>query len=56
MEAAKAGSLQLVMSILRRGGNPNAVDKKRHSAVHYAAMGGFFEVCTLSLRILVVKG
>ncbi|KAK7907356.1 hypothetical protein WMY93_015968 [Mugilogobius chulae] len=44
MEAAKAGSLQLVRSILRRGGNPNAVDKKRHTAVHYAAMGGFFEV------------
>uniref|UniRef100_A0A8C6V164 Ankyrin repeat and EF-hand domain containing 1a n=1 Tax=Neogobius melanostomus TaxID=47308 RepID=A0A8C6V164_9GOBI len=44
MEAAKAGSLQLVKSILRRGGNPNAIDKKRHTAVHYAAMGGFFEV------------
>ncbi|XP_033846530.2 ankyrin repeat and EF-hand domain-containing protein 1a [Periophthalmus magnuspinnatus] len=44
MEAAKVGSLQLVRSILRRGGNPNAIDKKRHTAVHYAAMGGFFEV------------
>ncbi|XP_072300519.1 ankyrin repeat and EF-hand domain containing 1a [Eucyclogobius newberryi] len=47
MEAAKTGSSQLVSSILRRGGNPNAVDKKRHAAVHYAAMGGFFEVLTV---------
>ncbi|CAL9692162.1 unnamed protein product [Knipowitschia caucasica] len=44
MEAAKAGSLQLVRFILRRGGNPNATDKNRHTAVHYAAKGGFFEV------------
>ncbi|XP_070843747.1 ankyrin repeat and EF-hand domain containing 1a [Chaetodon trifascialis] len=44
MEAAKAGSLQLVKAILKRGGNPNALDRKRFTAVHYAAMGGFFEV------------
>ncbi|KAM9339461.1 ankyrin repeat and EF-hand domain-containing protein 1 [Symphorus nematophorus] len=44
MEAAKAGSLQLVRTILKKGGNPNALDKKRLTAVHYAAMGGFFEV------------
>uniref|UniRef100_A0A3Q3KB72 Uncharacterized protein n=1 Tax=Monopterus albus TaxID=43700 RepID=A0A3Q3KB72_MONAL len=44
MEAAKAGSLQLVKAILRKGGNPNALDRKRFTAVHYAAMGGFFEV------------
>uniref|UniRef100_UPI003AAB4BB1 ankyrin repeat and EF-hand domain containing 1a n=1 Tax=Centroberyx gerrardi TaxID=166262 RepID=UPI003AAB4BB1 len=44
MEAAKAGSLQLVRAILKRGGNPNALDTKRLGAVHYAAMGGFFEV------------
>uniref|UniRef100_A0A667YUV7 Ankyrin repeat and EF-hand domain containing 1a n=1 Tax=Myripristis murdjan TaxID=586833 RepID=A0A667YUV7_9TELE len=44
MEAAKAGSLQLVRAILKRGGNPNALDRKRLGAVHYAAMGGFFEV------------
>ncbi|XP_045916463.1 ankyrin repeat and EF-hand domain-containing protein 1a isoform X2 [Micropterus dolomieu] len=44
MEAAKAGSLQLVKTILRKGGNPNALDRKRLTAVHYAAMGGFFEV------------
>jgi len=44
MEAAKRGSLQLVKAILRIGGNPNAVDLKRLAAVHYAAMGGFFEV------------
>ncbi|XP_030261585.1 ankyrin repeat and EF-hand domain-containing protein 1 isoform X3 [Sparus aurata] len=44
MEAAKAGSLQLVKAILRVGGNPNVLDHKRLTAVHYAAMGGFFEV------------
>ncbi|XP_017287874.2 ankyrin repeat and EF-hand domain-containing protein 1a [Kryptolebias marmoratus] len=44
MEAARAGSLPLVRAILRRGGNPNALDKTRLTAVHYAAMGGFFEV------------
>nr|XP_033504314.1 ankyrin repeat and EF-hand domain-containing protein 1a [Epinephelus lanceolatus] len=44
MEAARAGSLQLVKAILRKGGNPNALDRKHLTAVHYAAMGGFFEV------------
>lgn len=44
MEAAKAGSLLLVKSILKKGGNPNALDQKRLTAVHYAAMGGFLEV------------
>lgn len=47
MEAAKAGSLQLVKAILRAGGNPNVLDHKRLTAVHYAAMGGFFEVLYL---------
>ncbi|XP_061741676.1 ankyrin repeat and EF-hand domain-containing protein 1a isoform X1 [Nerophis ophidion] len=47
MEAAKAGSLDLVRDILKRRGNPNALDEKRLSAVHYAAMGGFFEVIVL---------
>ncbi|XP_019713533.1 ankyrin repeat and EF-hand domain-containing protein 1 isoform X1 [Hippocampus comes] len=47
MEAAKAGSLDLVRDILKRGGNPNALDQKRMSVVHYAAMGGFFEVIVL---------
>ncbi|KAM3602743.1 uncharacterized protein V6R79_009941 [Siganus canaliculatus] len=44
MEAAKAGSLLLVKSILKSGGNPNALDRQRLTATHYAAMGGFFEV------------
>ncbi|KAM9354901.1 ankyrin repeat and EF-hand domain-containing protein 1 [Pholidichthys leucotaenia] len=44
MEAAKAGSQQLVKAILRRGGDPNTLDKKHLRAVHYAAMGGFVEV------------
>lgn len=45
MEAAKAGALQLVRAILRSGGNPNTLDHRRLTAAHYAAMGGFFEVC-----------
>ncbi|XP_024146884.1 ankyrin repeat and EF-hand domain-containing protein 1a [Oryzias melastigma] len=44
MEAVKAGSLQLVRAILKRGGNPDVLDKSRCTAMHYAAMGGFFEV------------
>lgn len=44
MEAAKAGSVQLVRAILKKGGNPNTLDHQRFTAVHYAAMGGFFEV------------
>lgn len=51
MEAAKAGSLQLVRAILKEGGDPNALDRKRFSAVHYAAIGGVFEVLCL-LRLL----
>lgn len=50
MEAAKAGSLQLVRAILQKGGNPNAMDMKRLAAVHYAAMGGFFEVWNLLMQ------
>nr|XP_023662539.1 ankyrin repeat and EF-hand domain-containing protein 1 [Paramormyrops kingsleyae] len=44
MEAARAGALELVRAILQTGGNPNALDKKRMHAAHFAAMGGFFEV------------
>ncbi|XP_068610181.1 ankyrin repeat and EF-hand domain containing 1a [Brachionichthys hirsutus] len=44
MEAAQAGSLLLVRSILKKGGDPNALDKRRSTAVHYAAIGGRFEV------------
>ncbi|KAK2856539.1 hypothetical protein Q5P01_005274 [Channa striata] len=44
MEAARTGSVPLVRAILSRGGNPNALDQQRFTAVHFAAMGGFFEV------------
>nr|XP_015803847.2 ankyrin repeat and EF-hand domain-containing protein 1a isoform X1 [Nothobranchius furzeri]XP_015803849.2 ankyrin repeat and EF-hand domain-containing protein 1a isoform X1 [Nothobranchius furzeri] len=44
MEAAQVGSLQLVRAILRKGGDPSAVDKKHLTAAHYAAMGGFLQV------------
>lgn len=52
MEAAKAGSVELVRTILRKGGNPNALDINRLSAVHFAAMGAFFEVCYLLTKCL----
>ncbi|XP_036811164.1 ankyrin repeat and EF-hand domain-containing protein 1 [Oncorhynchus mykiss] len=44
MEAARAGAVDLVRAILQKGGNPNAVDKKRIHTAHLAAEGGFFEV------------
>ncbi|KAM3863875.1 ankyrin repeat and EF-hand domain-containing protein 1-like [Diretmus argenteus] len=47
MEAAKGGSLPLVRAILQRGGNPNVLDRKRLSVVHYATKGGFFEILLL---------
>ncbi|XP_034018551.1 ankyrin repeat and EF-hand domain-containing protein 1a [Thalassophryne amazonica] len=47
MAAVKAGCLQLARAILKKGGNVNALDHQRLSAVHYAAMGGFLEVIQL---------
>ncbi|KAI1897840.1 hypothetical protein AGOR_G00087410 [Albula goreensis] len=44
MEASKVGALELVRAILEKGGNGNALDKKRIHAAHLAAEGGFFEV------------
>lgn len=44
MESARVGSVELVREILRRGADPNALDKKNLSAAHFAAEGGFFEV------------
>ncbi|KAM6964990.1 ankyrin repeat and EF-hand domain-containing protein 1 [Aplochiton taeniatus] len=44
MEAAKAGSLELVRALLQAGAKPNTLDKNRYSVTHLAAMGGFFEV------------
>ncbi|XP_028826678.1 ankyrin repeat and EF-hand domain-containing protein 1 isoform X1 [Denticeps clupeoides] len=44
MEAAKAGAAGLVRAILKQGGDPNVLDKKRMHAAHFAAEGGFFEV------------
>ncbi|KAJ8410301.1 hypothetical protein AAFF_G00202820 [Aldrovandia affinis] len=44
MEAARVGALKLVRAILRKGGNANALDKKRTHAAHFAAESGFFEV------------
>ncbi|XP_075056836.1 ankyrin repeat and EF-hand domain-containing protein 1-like [Mixophyes fleayi] len=44
MEAAREGALDVVRSILKKGGNVNAFDKQRYHAVHFAAKGGFFEI------------
>ncbi|KAM4713097.1 ankyrin repeat and EF-hand domain-containing protein 1 [Anableps anableps] len=44
MDAVRNGCLLVAQDILRRGGNPNAVDKKSFSAAHYAALSGCFEV------------
>ncbi|XP_056337113.1 ankyrin repeat and EF-hand domain-containing protein 1a [Danio aesculapii] len=44
MEAARAGALDLVRAILKKGGNVNALDKKRFHAAHFAAEKGFFEI------------
>ncbi|KAJ3580751.1 hypothetical protein NHX12_025632, partial [Muraenolepis orangiensis] len=43
MLAAQRGSLQLVRALLQRGGLPGARDAKQQNAIHYAAMGGFFQ-------------
>ncbi|KAM4693676.1 LOW QUALITY PROTEIN: ankyrin repeat and EF-hand domain-containing protein 1 [Discoglossus pictus] len=44
MEAAREGTLEVVRSILERGGDVNAFDNERYHAVHFAARGGFLEV------------
>ncbi|KAL1253882.1 hypothetical protein QQF64_016111 [Cirrhinus molitorella] len=44
MEATRAGAIDLVRVILRKGGNVNALDKKRFHAAHFAAEKGFFEI------------
>ncbi|KAJ8009420.1 hypothetical protein DPEC_G00088690 [Dallia pectoralis] len=44
MEAAGAGSVELVRAVLQKGADPNGLDKNRFHAAHFAAMGGFFEV------------
>ncbi|KAG8583982.1 hypothetical protein GDO81_008624 [Engystomops pustulosus] len=44
MEAAREGALEVVRSILEKGGDVNAIDNQRYHAVHFAAKGGFFEI------------
>lgn len=51
MEAAREGVLELVRGLLERGVNVNLLDLERHSAAHFAAKGGFFEV----LSFVVLK-
>jgi len=51
MEATKAGAIGLVRSILKKGGNVNALDKKRFHSAHFAAEKGFFEVSVTSVVV-----
>ncbi|XP_056125405.1 ankyrin repeat and EF-hand domain-containing protein 1a isoform X2 [Rhinichthys klamathensis goyatoka] len=44
MEATRAGAIGLVRAILKKGGNVNALDKKRFHSAHFAAEKGFFEI------------
>ncbi|XP_073409939.1 ankyrin repeat and EF-hand domain-containing protein 1 [Dendrobates tinctorius] len=44
MEASREGALEVVRSILQKGGDVNAIDNQRYHAVHFAAKGGFFEI------------
>ncbi|XP_016354773.1 ankyrin repeat and EF-hand domain-containing protein 1 [Sinocyclocheilus anshuiensis] len=44
MEATRAGAIDLVRAILKKGGNVNALDKKQFHAAHFAAERGFFEI------------
>lgn len=47
MEAAREGVLELVRGLLERGVDVNLFDLERHSAAHFAAKGGFFEVSSV---------
>ncbi|KAF7690083.1 hypothetical protein HF521_011887 [Silurus meridionalis] len=44
MEAVRAGAVQLVRAILKRGANVNTLDINRFNAVHFAAEGGYLEI------------
>ncbi|XP_069706283.1 ankyrin repeat and EF-hand domain-containing protein 1 [Phaenicophaeus curvirostris] len=48
MEAAREGVLELVRGLLEKGVEVDQSDFERHSAAHFAAKGGFFEI----LRII----
>lgn len=45
--AASCGSLDVCRAILRKGGNPNLIDRKKQSAAHDAAAKGHFAVLLL---------
>jgi ankyrin repeat protein len=44
MVAAQSGSVKIARTILERGGEVDALDRKGAHAAHYAAKGGFFDV------------
>lgn len=51
MEAAREGAVEVVRALVQRGADVNLFDFERHSAAHFAAKSGFFEV----LSFVVLK-
>ncbi|NWV19921.1 ANKE1 protein, partial [Origma solitaria] len=47
MEATRQGVAEVVRGLLQKGANVNLFDFERHSAAHFAAKGGFFEILTI---------
>jgi ankyrin repeat protein len=45
--AAACGSLEVCRLILKKGGNPNCLDRKKSTPAHEAAAGGHFEILVL---------
>ncbi|NWV73890.1 ANKE1 protein, partial [Dasyornis broadbenti] len=47
MEATRQGVPEVVRALLQKGADVNLFDFERHSAAHFAAKGGFFEILTI---------
>ncbi|NXQ58786.1 ANKE1 protein, partial [Anthoscopus minutus] len=62
MEAAREGAADVVLGLLQRGADVNLFDFERHSAAHFAAKGGFFEILTIisgykaDLKLIAMNG
>jgi len=54
--ASQYGHPDLAAFLIRRGANPNAVDSRRDTALHWAAYKGSVEVCGMLLHLLGVEG
>ncbi|NWH96738.1 ANKE1 protein, partial [Tichodroma muraria] len=62
MEAAREGAAEVVLDLLQRGADVNLFDFERHSAAHFAAKGGFFQILTIisgynaDLKLIAMNG